>query len=281
MSTQKTKTKTKTKAEYVWTPPPVLKPVLKFTPDTWAKLLWFRDKGDTEIGGYGITPSDDLLLITQFQTVKQRVSLATVAFDDDAIADYFDDQIDAGRQPFEFSRIWLHTHPGTSAHPSGVDEETFHRLYGKADWAIMFILAQGGATYARLSYRHGPHSDILLDVQVDYAKPFHASDHKAWEEEYKQNIDIEAVVVPKKGDTLPYATSHYFGDYDTLYEHEKVYNPRDYDWENDWKDAHYPDVYTDDVSVNDDDFDDDFDENVDWFDHDDPQYALMQRGAQK
>ena len=29
-------------------------PVLRFTPYAWAKLLWLRDAGPTEIGGFGI-----------------------------------------------------------------------------------------------------------------------------------------------------------------------------------------------------------------------------------
>src|SRR5262245_50863551 len=34
---------------------------LRFSPTAWAKLLFLRDLGDSEIGGFGITPSDDLL----------------------------------------------------------------------------------------------------------------------------------------------------------------------------------------------------------------------------
>src|SRR5262245_57885400 len=34
---------------------------LRFSPTAWAKLLLMRDLGDTEIGGFGITPSNDLL----------------------------------------------------------------------------------------------------------------------------------------------------------------------------------------------------------------------------
>jgi len=48
----------------------------------------------------------------------------TVEFDDAAVADFFDEQVDQGRRPEEFSRIWLHTHPGASAQPSHTDEET-------------------------------------------------------------------------------------------------------------------------------------------------------------
>ena len=41
-------------------------PVLRFSPTAWAKLLFFRDRGDCEIGGFGITGADDLLRIEDF-----------------------------------------------------------------------------------------------------------------------------------------------------------------------------------------------------------------------
>ena len=40
------------------------KPSLRFTPTAWAKLLFLRDYGDTEVAGFGIAETDDLLLVT-------------------------------------------------------------------------------------------------------------------------------------------------------------------------------------------------------------------------
>ena len=86
-----------------------VKIVLRFTPTAWAKLLYFRDGGDTEVGGFGITAKDHLLLVEDFATVCQKVSMASVSFDDDAVADFFESQVDAGRRPEQFGRVWLHT----------------------------------------------------------------------------------------------------------------------------------------------------------------------------
>ena len=83
--------------------------VLRFTPAAWAKLQWFRDHGDTEIGGFGITEPDDLLLIREFAPVKQKVTCVSVCFDDESVADFFEQQVDAGRKPEQFGRIWVHT----------------------------------------------------------------------------------------------------------------------------------------------------------------------------
>ena len=93
-------------------------PLLRFTPTAWAKLLFLRDLGRTEIGGFAITPAENLVLVEEFVTVKQRVTVASVAFDDDAVADFFDQQIDRGRRPQQFLRIWIHSHPGDSAIPA-------------------------------------------------------------------------------------------------------------------------------------------------------------------
>ena len=165
-------------------------PTLRFSPTAWAKLLFFRDRGNTEIGGFGICAKDDLLHVEDLVTVKQEVTGATVSFDDDAVADFFEAQVDAGRRPEQFGRAWLHTHPGESAEPSNVDEETFQRVFGSCEWAVMFILGRTGKTSARLQLNIGPKGHVRIPVEVDYAKPFGPSDHDAWQEEYNANIKV-------------------------------------------------------------------------------------------
>ena len=148
-----------------------------------------RDAGDTEVGGFGIAASDDFLLIEDFVTVKQIATSASINFDDDAVADYFDRQVDEGRRPRQFARCWIHTHPGNSPNPSCVDEQTFARVFGGSDFAIMMILASGGMAYARLRFNVGPGGDVLVPVKVDYDCMFAASDPEAWELEHRTNIE--------------------------------------------------------------------------------------------
>jgi proteasome lid subunit RPN8/RPN11 len=161
---------------------------LRFSPTAWAKLLYLRDLGDTEIGGFGISLAGDLLSVEDVQLVSQVCTWAHVEFDDAAVADFFDRQVDAGRRPEEFGRIWVHTHPGTSAVPSGTDEATFARAFGGADWALMFILARGGQTYARLRYNCGPGVEVKIAVEVDFGRPFTGSDSEAWKADYSANV---------------------------------------------------------------------------------------------
>src|SRR5689334_18540998 len=111
-------------------------PVLRFNPTAWAKLLFLRDAGKTEIGAFGISASDDFLLVEDVELVRQTCTWATVEFDDEGVANFFDEQVDKGRQPESFARLWLHTHPANSAEPSGTDEETFSRVFGRSTWAV-------------------------------------------------------------------------------------------------------------------------------------------------
>ena len=166
-------------------------PVLRFTPDAWAKLLWLRDRGATEVGGFGITAPDDPLRIVQFVTVRQQCSAVSVQFDDEAVAEYFEDQLEAGRRPEQFARLWIHTHPGSSATPSALDEATFSRVFGVCDWAVMLIVARDGATYARLRFNVGPGGDQRIPVRVDHAPPFNGSDESAWDAEYRAHVEAE------------------------------------------------------------------------------------------
>ena len=166
---------------------------LRLSPTAWAKLLYLRDLGDTEVGGFGISAATDLLHIENIELVRQRCTGTSVAFDDNAVADYFDRHIDAGRKPEQIARIWVHTHPGSCAYPSATDEETFTRVFGRTDWAVMFILAQGGQAYARIQFHTGPGGSLMLPVEVDYRLPFASSDHAAWQAEYLANVAVEFV----------------------------------------------------------------------------------------
>jgi proteasome lid subunit RPN8/RPN11 len=161
---------------------------LRFSPTAWAKLLYFRDKSDNEVGGLGITEPDDLLFVKEFITVKQEVSCVSVRFDDEAVADFFDMQVDLGRKPEQFARIWLHSHPGDSPSPSGTDEETFQRVFGVCQWAVMFVISRNNNTHTRLSFNVGPGGQVLIPTEVDYTRDFGGSDRELWDTEYAAKV---------------------------------------------------------------------------------------------
>ncbi len=76
-----------------------VQPGLRFSPTAWAKLLYLRDRGTSEVGGFGVARPDDLLYVVDIQTVHQVCSVVSVQFDDDAVARFLMRQVDAGRQP--------------------------------------------------------------------------------------------------------------------------------------------------------------------------------------
>ena len=190
---------------------------LRFTPYAWAKLIYLRDAGETEIGCFGIAGNpDDPLLITDLETVEQDCTSVTVKFDDNSVADLFDRMVDAGLQPEQFARVWIHTHPDIGAEPSGTDEETFQRVFGTCNWAVMFILAKGGETYCRIRYGIGAESQIKIENEIDYSVPFNGSDQESWEAEYRQNV-TSVETARKNGKPKPVETSGYANSRDSYF----------------------------------------------------------------
>jgi len=222
------KSKTPMKKDHQW--------ALRFSPTAWAKLLYFRDQSENEVGGFGITASDDLLYVRDFVTVKQKVTFASVRFEDEAVANFFEDQVDFGRQPQQFARIWLHTHPGDCPKPSMTDEDTFQRVFGNCDFAIMCIVAQSNQSYARIGFNVGPGGEVLLPVQVDYSEPFEGSDHKCWDQEFKGNVHEEVFQRTARG-----SQQDIFGN-DML--------SHDVTEDIDWMDDHERQLYLDELAEN-------------------------------
>lgn len=180
--------KRKKKPRFRRTNPRRPRPTLRFEPTAWAKLLYLRDLGETEIGGFGLSAAEDPLLIVDVLMVRQRCTVVSVAFDDAAVADLFDRMVDEGVPPTRFARTWLYTHPGDCPLPSFVDEATFDRVFGRTDWSVMGIVARNGATYARLSFHVGPGGSLEIPVAVDWRRPFAAADRDAWRREYATNV---------------------------------------------------------------------------------------------
>ena len=198
---------------------------LRFSPTAWAKLLYFRDKSDNEVGGFGITDPDDLLFVREFITVKQEVTPISVRFDDSAVADFFDNQVDLGRKPEQFARLWLHSHPGGSPEPSAIDDDTFERVFGNCQWAVLFVVAQNNNTYARLRFNVGPGGQVLIPTKIDYSQDFGSSNHELWDTEYSENVK-EIEWQTERSKAMPDSGNHDLSDFawphDILDEFEKM-----------------------------------------------------------
>lgn len=176
--------------------------VLRWSPYSWAKLLYLRDIGPTEVGGYGLTETDDPLLITDIVLVKQECTSATLEFDTKDSMEFVEKMTDRGLSPFQHSNIFWHSHPGNCPNPSIIDENNFNTNFSHPDWAIFFIIARGGATYCRVRHNIGPGIEVTIPTEVDYSIPFPASDKIAWEAEYKDKVtETKSFIMMGDGDS--------------------------------------------------------------------------------
>ncbi len=206
------------------------KQVLTFSPMAWLKLRLFLHADDVEVAGFGISSDYNLLYIKDFVTVKQLVSSVTVEFDDGAVADHFDTCADADVPPAHCGRIWVHTHPGTSPIPSYTDEQTFRRVFGTCDWAVMAIVARGGASYARLRFSAGPGGDAVIPIVVDWERfPQDLLDQEGkinevftqWLDEYGLNVHHKPLFDPiPKPVAKALAYQDPFDELDELYDQQ-------------------------------------------------------------
>ncbi len=179
---------------------------LRLTPYAWAKLIHFRDLSKNEVGLMGISDPEDLLLVIDVVLVKQEVSIASTDFDEDGIADYFEEQVEKGIAMERCGRIWIHTHPRIGAGPSGTDEKTFQEAFGGPEWAVMAILDKDGDKSARIKFNIGPGGSSEIDFEVDWETYFQGVDKAtcdAWTEDYKRLVSEKQYTYASK----PYYTA--------------------------------------------------------------------------
>jgi len=184
-----------------FSPPPP--PQLSFSVYAWMKLQWFCHAADTEVGAFGITDPENPLHVVDMIFPPQKCTTVSVDYDDQGLIDFAMDCAEANIAPANSMRVWIHTHPGNSPTPSSTDEETLATVYKDSSWAVMFILARGGATYCRL--RANPADKVSLSSEIkvvlptifDYMKYTEVplSHVATWEKELKDNVSKPAARV--------------------------------------------------------------------------------------
>ncbi len=162
---------------------------LRFSPYAWAKLQHALKTINTEVGMFGITDKEDPLCVLDVSILPQEVSSASIEFSEEGLASFYEDCIDEGLLPEQYSRIWIHTHPSGVYSPSSVDEKTFEDIFGNCDWAVMYIVTKDNREYCALQYNRVPkHRVELGKAIVDFSIPFPASNIFNWEKEIKDNV---------------------------------------------------------------------------------------------
>lgn len=172
---------------------------LRFTAYAWAKLIWMRDRGETEVAGYATTSTDDPLLVTDFRLVKQKCTPVSFDLDPDDLTKDVEHTLDMGLSPWQTHNILCHSHPGDSPSPSLTDEKNFVKAFSHPHWAIMFIVAEGGDSYCRMKINVGPGVVKTIKVAIDWKQSFNGTDISAWEEEYNEKVtEIKFLMTGKK-----------------------------------------------------------------------------------
>jgi hypothetical protein len=147
------------------------------------------------------------LFVYDIAIPKQEVSAAYVEFNDNAVSDHFEDMFDLGIEPINCGRIWIHTHPAGLARPSRKDEETFERVFGRCDWAVMFILPKDHGHYCRVNFNTPIKHSVEIQYEIEYNCTFEGSKTSTWEEEYKDNVEKKVYATKME---KPSAIGEYF-----------------------------------------------------------------------
>ena len=172
------------------------KPKLVFANEAWHKLRYICRKAPTEIAGFGVSSVEDLLSVKEFHLLNQEASVAYVEIDDDAMAEFIDEQYAKfGRQPVETGRIWIHTHPSGSASPSGTDWRTFNKTFADCDWSVMMILSKSDDVTCHMQMRVGGMvSQFKIEVEnEDYHYPVSVTN--VWDAEFaatRKNVVVRS-----------------------------------------------------------------------------------------
>lgn len=182
-------------------------PVLTLSPYVVSKIDFMIDSSDNEIGGFFIAENaNEPLAITDFVLLKQEVTSVTVAFDAEAIADFYEEMAIVRKlEPGQCARIWAHTHPGFSAMPSYTDLDTFKEKFCNRGvpaccrpWAAMFIRSKSGSTFCRLAFNpeDGPQVQLDIDVVVDHSLCSAFEDRAGWKKEFEEKVSVKKYSPP-------------------------------------------------------------------------------------
>lgn len=171
---------------------------LKIHPVAHTKLALLCRCCPTEIGFYCVTHPDDPMYITDFVAPRQHCTAATFDFDPLGLPDIYD-VFEARGIPVErFNRIIAHTHPGSSATPSGVDWTSFKEptRLSLGHWG-MLILARGGEMTFNLGVPVGTHIiTVTLPVRILENAPFSDFDGEFSKEDFEAQLRQVVTRVP-------------------------------------------------------------------------------------
>jgi hypothetical protein len=170
-------------------------PKLVITAFAYQKLLYWEalsKKNEISCFGVALNPND-LLRVTELYLPEQEVDSGSTDPTSDGLVQMYEDLEEHALEPVQFSRIWIHTHPGKSA-PSGVDYATCKEVFGGCNWFVMLVKGSDGFTCYLYIMGDMP-VRLTLQVEVDYGNPGLPSNIiKRWTDAFQANVSEK---VPK------------------------------------------------------------------------------------
>jgi len=124
--------------------------VITLSPLAFLHWQFICHAGKTEACAFGVSKPNVPTYVESLHIPKQSCTPAYCESDDDELLDLLMQTMTGKYVEGQVGRVWLHTHPGSSAQPSSIDETTFKDVWtGPQDFYAMLILARGGETYCR------------------------------------------------------------------------------------------------------------------------------------
>lgn len=184
--------------------------ILSFSPRAWAKLLYMRTKGKTEVGGFGICPYDEHpLYVDNFVLVGQDSGPVSVDHDSKDIIQHAK-RFGKELATHQYMGVWMHTHPGFSANPSGIDIAQCEAFKRDMKYFVMFILGNANSGQDDVTCRLFIKTDlgyIEKDIPCrvaweDYLTSLDMDDtYDAWDQEYETLVRKKPKVIHVGGTT--------------------------------------------------------------------------------
>jgi hypothetical protein len=137
--------------------------VLRFTPETYARLRLYVELCPSEIGGLGEVHADgDGFLVTELFLLQQSVSAAETELQPEAVLDFLGRCLAEGRDP-ALLRLWWHSHAEHEVEWSETDEATIEGF--GADALISVVTNKAGDLVCRYD-RRGPQRSTVDGIPV-------------------------------------------------------------------------------------------------------------------
>jgi hypothetical protein len=171
------------------------------------KMVYLANRFPTECGGWGVADDPDApLRINSIQLTEQRASAASIKFDAADINRWKDEKVAEGKDFEQFGRVWVHTHPGNTVHPSSDDVESFESIVRHQvstnelaaailpaseipnlpePWAIMVIVGTQGALHAEIGFIW--HGEFMRHI-IQISSKWDDTTTTGWDAAYEANV---------------------------------------------------------------------------------------------